>query len=75
MKTKVLYRRLLAIGDTVVAEAAPDDGARRFARDRCHACHDRQRSNYAGRLEIHGFAPLKHFIPNNFPDLIRCGGV
>jgi hypothetical protein len=66
MKTKVLYRRLLAIGDAVIAEAAPDDGACRFARDRSHACHDRQRSNYAGRLEIHGFAPLSISFPTIF---------
>jgi hypothetical protein len=71
MKTKVLYRRLLAIGDTVKAEAAPDDGVCRFARGRRHACHDRKRRNYAGRLEFHGFDPLRHFIPNGILDLIR----
>jgi len=55
-KTKVLYRGLLAIRDTVMAEAATDQGACRFACG-CQTCSDHNPCNQVARFEIHGFTP------------------
>ena len=65
---------ILAIGDRVIAEPGPELRLGRFTGERHRQCQGHKRRDHAAGSEFHCLI-LKHFIPNNILDLIRCGGV